>query len=121
MATSWCAPSTGTPRTRYGSSTAMSTCCPPPRRDNPRVQVTRHRKPAGKLALPARFGARKVRLAIAGASALTLVLTGTGLAFASTHGFGADQVGTTTDKGLAVSDDQYVTPYGDRLVLNNGK
>jgi YVTN family beta-propeller protein len=62
-----------------------------------------------------------VRLATAGATAITLVLTGTGLAFASTHGFGTDQVGITTDKGLVVSDDQYITPYGDRLVLNNGK
>jgi YVTN family beta-propeller protein len=85
------------------------------------VQVTRHRKPAGKFAHPARFGTRKVRLAIAGATAVTLVLTGASLAFASSHGFGTDQVGTTTGKGLVVSDDQYVTPYGDRLVLNNGK
>src|SRR5690242_17581157 len=99
----------------------MSTCCPPHRRDNPRVQVTRHRKHAGKLSLPGRLGSRKVRRATAGATAVTLVLTGTGIAFASTHGFGTDQVGTTTGKGLAVSDDQYVTPYGDRLILNNGK
>ena len=85
------------------------------------MQVTRHRRSAGKPPLPGRLTRSKLRLAAASATALVLVATGTGLAYASTHGFGTDQVGTTTDKGLVVSDDQYVTPYGDRLVLNNGK
>jgi len=88
------------------------------------VQVTRNRgKQARKRPrlLPGSLGGRKVRLATASATALALVIAGTGLAYASTRGFGTDQVGTTTDKGLLVSDDQYVTPYGDRLVLNNGK
>jgi YVTN family beta-propeller protein len=62
-------------------------------------------------------------MATAGAAAVVLVATGTGLAYASTTGyFGTDQVGTTYgSKGLLVSDDQYLTPYGSRLVLNNGK
>jgi YVTN family beta-propeller protein len=85
------------------------------------VQVTRHRRSAGKHPFLGRITRSKLRLATASATALVLVATGTGLAYASTHGFGTDQVGTTTDKGLLVSDDQYVTPYGDRLVLNNGK
>ncbi|MEU6270650.1 alkaline phosphatase family protein [Saccharopolyspora shandongensis] len=35
--------------------------------------------------------------------------------------FGTDQVGQTTDNGLVISSDQYLAPYGDRMVINNGK
>jgi YVTN family beta-propeller protein len=60
-------------------------------------------------------------MAAAGATAALLALTGTGLAYASTAGFGTDQVGTTTPRGFVASDDQYLTPLGSELVLNNGK
>ncbi|MFI2651768.1 bifunctional YncE family protein/alkaline phosphatase family protein [Micromonospora fulviviridis] len=50
-----------------------------------------------------------------------IVATGTGIGFAQTHQFGTDQVGQLTDKGLVVSDDQYINPIGERLVVNNGK
>ncbi|HWJ07779.1 MAG TPA: phosphoesterase, partial [Nocardioides sp.] len=50
-----------------------------------------------------------------------VVVAGTGIGFAQTHQFGTDQVGQLTDKGLVVSDDQYISPIGERLVLNNGK
>ena len=50
-----------------------------------------------------------------------LAVTGTGIAVASTTGFGTDQVGQTVQQGLVVSDNQIISPYGDRLVLNNGK
>jgi YVTN family beta-propeller protein len=91
------------------------------------VQVTRLRRRSGKPPLPGRLGSlgrlsgRKLRLATAGGTAVAFVLTGTGIAFAQTHEFGTEQVGQTTDKGLVASDDQYLNPYGDRLVLNNGK
>ena len=52
---------------------------------------------------------------------MAVVATGTGIALAQTQLFGTDQVGQTTDKGLVVSDDQYVNPIGTRLVINNGK
>ncbi|HEX4258989.1 MAG TPA: phosphoesterase, partial [Streptosporangiaceae bacterium] len=57
----------------------------------------------------------------AGSAAAALVLTGTGIAVGSTIGFGTDQVGQTVNKGLVVSDNQIISPYGTRLVLNNGK
>ncbi|MFG2053121.1 bifunctional YncE family protein/alkaline phosphatase family protein [Micromonospora sp. NPDC048930] len=50
-----------------------------------------------------------------------VVVAGTGIGFAQTHQFGTDQVGQLTDKGLVVSDDQYISPIGERLVINNGK
>ena len=60
---------------------------------------------------------------IAGAAALAVAVVGagSGIAYASTRGFGTDQVGQTTDQGLVVSDDQIIKPIGDRLVINNGK
>ncbi len=58
---------------------------------------------------------------IAGAAALAVAVTGSGIAYASTRGFGTDQVGQTTDQGLVVSADQIINPIGDRLVINNGK
>ena len=54
-----------------------------------------------------------------GTTAGALVVAGT--AFAQTHQFGTDQVGQTTDQGQVISSDQYIDPYGDRLVVNNGK
>ena len=57
----------------------------------------------------------------AGSAVAALAVTGTGIAVASTTGFGTDQVGQTVQSGLVVSDNQIISPYGDRLVLNNGK
>ena len=57
----------------------------------------------------------------AGSAVAALAVTGTGIAVASTTGFGTDQVGQTVQHGLVVSDNQIISPYGDRLVLNNGK
>ncbi|MBO0784984.1 MAG: phosphoesterase [Actinobacteria bacterium] len=85
------------------------------------MQVTRHRRRDGKALLPGRLGSRKARLAVAGAATITLALTGTGLALGQTHEFGDDQVGTTVSQGLVVSDDQFLSTYGSRTVLNNGK
>ena len=56
-----------------------------------------------------------------GSAVVALAVTGTGIAVASTTGFGTDQVGQTVQQGLVVSDNQIISPYGDRLVLNNGK
>ncbi|WIV52945.1 bifunctional YncE family protein/alkaline phosphatase family protein [Amycolatopsis nalaikhensis] len=83
------------------------------------MQVTRLRRSAGKQPLSGRR--RRVRLVTIGVSALALVVTGTGIGVAQTHMFGTDQVGQTTDNGLVASSDQYLAPYGDRLVVNQGK
>ncbi len=56
-----------------------------------------------------------------GSAVVALAVTGTGIAVGSTIGFGTDQVGQTVQRGLVVSDNQIISPYGDRLVLNNGK
>jgi YVTN family beta-propeller protein len=85
------------------------------------MQVKRQRRAKGKFALPKRFGNTKVRAVTATAAAVTLVLTGTGLAFATTNGFGTDQVGQTTSQGTVVSDDQIIKPIGDRLLTQLGK
>jgi YVTN family beta-propeller protein len=85
------------------------------------MQVKRQRKRDGKSTLPGRFGGTKVRVVTAGSAAAVLVLTGTGIAVGSTIGFGTDQVGQTVKQGLVVADNQIISPYGDRLVLNNGK
>ena len=58
---------------------------------------------------------------IAGVAALALVGTGSGAAYASTRGFGTEQVGQVYHGGLVVSSDQVIKPIGDRLVINNGK
>jgi YVTN family beta-propeller protein len=86
------------------------------------VQVKRQRRSTGKRnPLPGRLGGRKPRLVIASATGALLVLAGTGIAFAQTQEFGTDKVGQTASQGLVVSDDQFLSPYGNRLVLNNGK
>ncbi|WAL68077.1 bifunctional YncE family protein/alkaline phosphatase family protein [Amycolatopsis cynarae] len=87
------------------------------------MQVTRRRRRAEKdrSDLPRRRGGRKVRLATAGTTTLAVVAAGTGIGLAQTHQFGTDQVGQLTDQGQVISSDQFIAPYGDRLVLNNGK
>ncbi|WP_432169405.1 alkaline phosphatase family protein [Streptomyces sp. 1222.5] len=86
------------------------------------MQVTRRRRRVGKDDLPGLLGrriGRRIPLVTAGTTALALVAAG--VAFAQTHQFGTDQVGQTTDRGQVVSSDQYLAPYGDRLVVDNGK
>jgi YVTN family beta-propeller protein len=82
------------------------------------VQVTRKRRAAGKLRLPA---GRNARIVTATSAAALLLLTGTGIAYASSAIFGDDQVGTTVSQGLVVSDNQIINPYGTRLVIPEGK
>src|SRR5258708_16169794 len=94
-------------RTRYGSSTATSTCWPPHRRDNPLVQVTRNRRVGGKLPLPV---GRKARVITATSAALLLALTGTSIAYPSSHFLRTDHVGTTVPHGLVLSDNQIINP-----------
>jgi YVTN family beta-propeller protein len=87
------------------------------------MQVTRHRRRVEKdrSGLLGRGKGRRIRVATAGATSLALVAVGSGIAIASTHEFGTDEVGQTTNKGLVISSDQYLNPIGDRLVVNNGK
>ncbi|MBE3011013.1 phosphoesterase [Microbispora sp. NEAU-D428] len=83
------------------------------------MHVTRQRVAKVPLGLLNGRTGRRTRL-LAAATA-TLVVAGGGIAYASTDGFGTQQVGQTTDKGLVVSSDQYIDPIGERLVINNGK
>ncbi|MFJ1584587.1 alkaline phosphatase family protein [Streptomyces sp. NPDC088197] len=85
------------------------------------MQVARRRRRTEKPEFSI-FGKRVGRRAVlvtSGVSALALAATGT--AFAQTHQFGTQQVGQTTDRGQVISSDQYIAPYGERLVVNNGK
>ncbi|MFF4763287.1 alkaline phosphatase family protein [Streptomyces sp. NPDC001292] len=85
------------------------------------MQVTRRRQRVEKDHfdfLGRRIG-RRIPLATAGITAVAVAAAGT--AFAQTHQFGTDQVGQTTAQGQVVSSDQYIAPYGERLVINNGK
>ncbi|MFI6491626.1 alkaline phosphatase family protein [Streptomyces sp. NPDC050564] len=85
------------------------------------MQVTRRRRRVekGRFGLLGRRIGGRIPLMTAGITALALVAAGA--AFAQTHQFGTDQVGQITDQGQVVSSDQYIAPYGDRLVVNNGK
>ncbi len=65
------------------------------------------------------LGNTRVRLIIAGGTALAVV--GTGTAFASTTAFGQHQVGTDYDAGLQISSNQILKPLGDRLSTPYGK
>ncbi|TLS42674.1 phosphoesterase [Streptomyces montanus] len=85
------------------------------------MQVTRRRRCVEKEHsgfLGRRMG-RRIPLLTTGTTAVALVAAGT--AFAQTNQFGTDQVGQITDQGQVISSDQYIAPYGDRLVVNNGK
>ncbi|MFF4835067.1 alkaline phosphatase family protein [Streptomyces sp. NPDC001315] len=85
------------------------------------MQVTRRRRRVEKehfVFLGRRIG-RRITLVTTGVTAVAVAAAGT--AFAQTHQFGTEQVGQTTDQGQVISSDQYIAPYGDRLVVNNGK
>ncbi|MGW2058515.1 alkaline phosphatase family protein [Streptomyces sp. NPDC001840] len=62
---------------------------------------------------------RRVPLMTAGVTVLAVAAAGT--AFAETDSFGTVRVGQTTSNGQLISSDQYLAPYGKRLVINNGK
>jgi YVTN family beta-propeller protein len=79
-------------------------------------QVTRRRKPASK-SRPG--GANRHRIAAVGGGAV--VLASAGATYASTVGFGHNQVGTEYSNGIQVSDDQIIKPLGDRLLTQTGK
>ncbi|GGN96169.1 phosphoesterase [Streptomyces albiflavescens] len=84
------------------------------------MQVTRRRRVGkNRSGLLSRRIQGRIPLVTAGTTALALVAAGA--AFAQTHQFGTDQVGQITDQGQVISSDQYIAPYGDRLVVNNGK
>ncbi|MGW3507313.1 alkaline phosphatase family protein [Streptomyces sp. NPDC000994] len=85
------------------------------------MQVTRRRKlvEESRINLLGRRIGRRIPLLTAGTTAVALVAAGT--AFAQTHQFGTDQVGQVTADGQVVSGNQYIAPYGDRLVINQGK
>ncbi|MDJ0345366.1 bifunctional YncE family protein/alkaline phosphatase family protein [Streptomyces sp. H10-C2] len=85
------------------------------------MQVTRRRRRVEEehfVFLGRRIG-RRITVVTAGITAVALAVTGT--SFAQTHQFGTEQVGQITDQGQVISSDQYIAPYGDRLVINNGK
>ncbi|MGW3569595.1 phosphoesterase [Streptomyces sp. NPDC000941] len=85
------------------------------------MQVTRRRKlvQEARINLIRRRIGRRIPLLTAGTTAVALVAAGTALA--QTHQFGTDQVGQVTENGQVVSSNQYIAPYGDRLVINQGK
>ncbi|WP_189934193.1 alkaline phosphatase family protein [Streptomyces sulfonofaciens] len=85
------------------------------------MQVTRRRRRVeeNRSGLLGRRIGRRVPLVTAGITAVAVVAAGT--AFAQTRQFGSEQVGQTTDQGQVLPSDQYIAPYGDRLVINNGK
>ncbi|MGP9023005.1 alkaline phosphatase family protein [Streptomyces sp. BR1] len=85
------------------------------------MQVTRRRRSAekGRSGSVGRRIGRRTPLATAGIAAVALALAGT--AFAQTTQFGKDQVGQITRQGQVISSDQYIAPYGSRLVINDGK
>ncbi|PRY12825.1 bifunctional YncE family protein/alkaline phosphatase family protein [Kineococcus rhizosphaerae] len=82
--------------------------------------VTRRRAPrAVRRRLPQVLGRRALPLAAAGTA--VLVVTGGGVAYATTTVFGHHRVGSTYGTGLQISSDQVLKPLGDRLVTDNGK
>ncbi|MFE2185776.1 alkaline phosphatase family protein [Streptomyces sp. NPDC059455] len=85
------------------------------------MQVTRRRKLAeeARISLVSRRIGRRIPLLTAGTTAVALVAAGTALA--QTQQFGTEQVGQVTENGQVVSSNQYIAPYGDRLVINQGK
>src|SRR5260370_2631101 len=87
------------------------------------MQVRRQRRrrdPKAYARLYGRLG-RRARLVIAGAAALAVVGTGSGIVYASTTGLGTEQAGHTYGAGEVLSSDQAIKPIGARLGINNGQ
>ena len=84
------------------------------------MPVTRRRRRASKGRLGV-FGGTDRRRRVVAVGATALILAGAGATYASTVGFGHNQVGTEYANGIQVSDDQIIKPLGDRLVTQFGK
>jgi len=84
------------------------------------MQVTRLRRVNGQeqVSLFGRRVGRRTLLVMAG---ITVALGVTGTAVASTWQFGTQQVAQDTRNGQVLPSDQYIKPYGDRTVINDGK
>src|SRR5919198_5732803 len=82
------------------------------------VRRQRRRVSRGRLGV---FGGTGRRPRIVALSATAVVLAGAGVTYASTVGFGQNQVGTEYANGIQVSDDQIIQPLGDRLLTKFGK
>ena len=67
------------------------------------------------------FGGTGRRRGIIAVGATAVILAAAGATYASTVGFGENQVGTQYPNGIQVSDDQIIKPIGDRLVTQFGK
>ena len=80
------------------------------------VQITRRRRAVSK-----RRRSVASRPAVVGLGAAAVVLAGAGVTYASTVGFGHNQVGTEYANGLQVSGNQIIKPLGERLVTQVGK
>lgn len=83
------------------------------------MQVTRRRRVDKRR--PGVLGRRIGRVPLVTAGIVAVAVAAGGTAFARTDQFGTQQVGQTTAKGQVISSDQYIAPYGDRLVVNDGK
>ncbi|MEU0388833.1 alkaline phosphatase family protein [Streptomyces chartreusis] len=84
------------------------------------MQIARRRRQAEKKYYDL-LGRRVSRRATLVTACITTAALATGTAVAETRQFGTDQVGQVTGKGQVVSADQYIAPYGDRLLINDGK
>jgi YVTN family beta-propeller protein len=84
------------------------------------MHVTRRRRPVSKGRLGV-FGGTGHRLRNVAIVTTAVILVGAGVAYASTVGFGHNQVGTEYANGIQVSDDQIIQPLGDRLLTQFGK
>jgi YVTN family beta-propeller protein len=83
-------------------------------------QVTRRRRRVSRFRLGT-LGATGHRRRVVAVVAAAAVLAGGGVTYASTVGFGHNQVGTTYADGIQVSDDQIVQPLGQRSLTQFGK
>ena len=84
------------------------------------VQVTRRRRRVSRARVGV-FGGTGRRRGIIAVGAMAVILVAAGATYASTVGFGENQVGTQYPNGIQVSDDQIIKPIGDRLVTQFGK
>ncbi|MEZ0090766.1 alkaline phosphatase family protein [Streptacidiphilus sp. EB129] len=83
------------------------------------MQVTRRRRVEKEHFVF--LGRRVGRRAALVTACITAAALATGTAAAETRQFGTQQVGQVTAKGQVISSDQYIAPYGSRLVINDGK
>ncbi|MFE3265485.1 alkaline phosphatase family protein [Streptomyces sp. NPDC059215] len=83
------------------------------------MQVTRRRRVERDR--PGLLGRRVGRIPLVTVGITALAVAAAGTALAQTRQFGTEQVGQTTQDGQVISSDQYIAPYGDRLVIGNGK